>query len=75
MEDVLIGVGLAVSIEQIQTILGIVILSFQIVLIIVKTGMKIYQKIKDKKYSEIEQDIEDAKKEIEDVTNKNNGKR
>ena len=70
IEDVLIVGGVALSLTNIYTIMGIVLLSFQIVLILVKAGIKIYQHIKTGKMDEAVKDIEDAQKEIEDVTKK-----
>lgn len=70
IEDVLIVGGVALSLTNIYTIMGIVLLSFQIVLILVKAGIKIYQHIKNGKMDEAVKDIEDAQKEIEDVTKK-----
>ena len=72
LEDVSIGVGLAVSIETIQSILGIVILCFQVGLIIFKFGKKIYNKIKEKRYNEIGKDISEAKEQIETVVANHN---
>ena len=74
LEDVLIIGGVSVSLTMIQTILGIVILSCQIVLILVKAGIKIYNLIKEKKYKEVEQCIDDAKGELESLKEKNDGK-
>ena len=70
IEDVLIVGGVALSLTNIYTIMGIVLLSFQIVLILIKAGIKIYQHIKNGKMDEAVKDIEDAQKEIEDVTKK-----
>ncbi len=74
LEDVLIIGGTAVSLTMIQTILGIVILSCQIILILIKAGIKIYNLIKEKKYKEVEQCIDDAKGELENLKDKTNGK-
>ena len=70
LEDALIIGGTAVSLTMIQTILGIVILSCQVVLILIKAGMKIYQLIKNRKYDEIEQCIDETKGELENLKNK-----
>ena len=72
MEDVLIalGIGVTISLEQIYTIFGIILLSIQIILIIVKGVIKIVDKIKKGKVEEAIKDIEDTQKEIEDVTDK-----
>lgn len=61
--------GLAISIEQIQTILGIIILVVQILWILWKLIYNIYVKIKSKRYSEIKDDIETAKHELEEIQN------
>ena len=60
------------SIETIQSILGICILCFQIGLIIFKFGKKIYQKIKEKRYNEIGEDISEAKEQIQTVIEQHN---
>ena len=70
IEDVLIVGGVALSLTNIYTIMGIILLSFQIVLILVKAGIKIYHHIKNGKVEDAVKDIEDAQKEIEDVTKK-----
>lgn len=70
IEDVLIVGGVALSLTNIYTIMGIILLSFQIVLILIKAGIKIYQHIKAGKLDEAVKDIEDTQKEIDDVTKK-----
>lgn len=75
MEDVFIALGIAVSVDQIKTILGIVLLVVEIVWLIVKCGISIYKKIKEKRYSEIESDINELTNGIEDVMNKDNGRK
>ena len=70
IEDVLIVGGVALSLTNIYTIMGIILLSFQIVLILVKAGIKIYNHIKNGKVEDAVKDIEDAQKEIDDVTKK-----
>ena len=76
LEDVLIVGGIAISLSQIQTILGIIILSFQIFLILYKFGYKIYTLIKEKKYDEIDDAIEDTTHQLEHLNDKkdNDGK-
>lgn len=49
-EDALIVMGVAMSIDQIKTILGIVLLCIQIGLIIFKSAKVIYNKVKNKDY-------------------------
>ena len=70
VENVLIVAGIAVSLEQIYTILGIVILAVQIILIITKTVIKVIEYVKTKKTDDAVKAIEDAQKEIENVTGK-----
>ena len=79
LEDVLIIGGISVSVTMIQSILGIIILSFQIILILFKAGKKIYDLIKAKKYDEIENQklsseegrkfMESTKKMVEKINN------
>ena len=60
LEDVLIIGGITVSISTIQSILGIIILCFQIALIIYKCIMKIVEHYKKKQYQAIEEDLQNA---------------
>ena len=73
-EDVLIVGGVAISLPQLETIFGIVLLSIQIILILVKGAIKIYNHVKNKKLEDAIKDVEDTQKEIEDLTNKKGGK-
>lgn len=70
VEDVAIAMGLYVSIIDIQQILSIVLLVFNIIWICVKAGINIRKHIKEKKYDEIDDDIKDAIDEIEDLSKK-----
>lgn len=74
LEDVLVIGGVAVSLSMIQTILGIVILSCQVVLIITKAIIKIVNLYKQKRYKEIEDTLNDAKGELENLKDKVNDK-
>ena len=69
VEDVLIGSGLVVGISlvDIQTILGIIILAVQVCLILFKGGKRIYDAIKKKDTKEIENALEDTKDALEDL--------
>ena len=73
-EDALIGGGIVISLAQIETVLGIIILCAQVVLILIKLGIKIYDLIKKKKYGEINDAIDDAQKQIESIKEKKDGK-
>lgn len=73
LEDVLIIGGVGVSLSMIQTILGIIILSAQVVLILTKAIIKIVQLYKQKKYKDIEDTLNDAKGELENLKDKVDG--
>lgn len=72
VEDGLIalGIGVTLSLEQIYTIFGIVLLSIQILLILTKGVIKLINYLKQKKIEEAVATIEETQKEIEDVTGK-----
>ena len=74
LDDGLIIGGVAVSLSMIQTILGIVILSAQVILIITKGVLKIHDAIKNKKPKEIEDAINETKGELENLKDKVDGK-
>ena len=65
LEDVLIVAGVSVSLAQIQTILGIIILSFQIILIIYKGVRRIIDHAKEKDFDAIEDDIKKTTEDLE----------
>lgn len=71
LEDVTIAGGIAVSLPMIETILGIIILSVQVILIIYKATMKIIELVKKKKYDEIDDALEETKDQLEDLKDKN----
>lgn len=74
LEDSLIVGGVGISLSMIQTILGIIILSVQVVLILFKAGRKIYDAVKKKKLDEVEDALNDAKDQLEDLKDKTDGK-
>ena len=74
LEDVLIAGGIAISLPQIESILGIIILSVQVVLILIKAGTKIYNLIKAKKYDEIDDTLKETQDQLEDLKDKEDGK-
>ena len=71
LENVSIVLGVSISLASIETILGIIILCFQIILILYKFISKVVEHCKNKNFIEIEQDIKDAKDELEDLRNDN----
>lgn len=70
IEDVLIASGITISLIDIQTILGIIILSVQVCLILFKGGKRIYDAIKNKNSKEIETALEDTKEQLESLSDK-----
>ena len=67
IEDVLIVAGVSISLIDIQTILGIILLSVQVALILFKGGKRIYTAIKEKNTKEIEDALEDTKDALENL--------
>lgn len=65
IEDLSICIASIIGLAQIQTILGIIILCFQLVLILYKMCKKIIDKLKKKDYT-INEDIEQGIKELEE---------
>lgn len=74
LEDVTIVGGVAVSLSMLQTILGIIILSVQIVLILYKGIRKIIDLVKKKKYDEVDDALDEVKDQLEDLKDKTNGR-
>lgn len=74
LEDVLIIGGFTISLQMIHTILGIIILSAQVILVITKGVLKLVSAIKNKKPKEIEDAINETKGELENLKEKTNGK-
>lgn len=69
--NVLIPIGAYLGITQIESILGIIILSFQIILILYKGIYSIVMKVKNKNYKEIGNDISKTIEELEDLKGDN----
>lgn len=67
LTNVLIPIGAYLGITQIESILGIIILSFQILLILYKGIYSIVMKVKNKNYKEIGNDISKTIEELEDL--------
>lgn len=70
IEDVLIATGIAVSLTDIQQVLSIIILCMNVVWILVKVGIKIYQHYKEKNIQAIADDIKNGADELEDLNKK-----
>ena len=69
IENVTIALGVAFGISNIESVLGIILLSLQVGLILWKVGYKIYLRIKYKQLDKIQKDIEDAMNELEQIKN------
>ena len=70
LEDTFIVLGVALSIDQIKTILGIVLLVFQIAIILYKVIKIIVAKVKNKDIDGAIEVAESGIKQIEDVISK-----
>ena len=70
IEDVLIGSGIAISLVDIQQLLSIILLIFNVLWLLTKFGIKVYEHIKNKQYKEIAEDIKETKDELEDLSHK-----
>lgn len=63
-----------IGIAMIQDILGVIILILSIANILFNLGMRIYKKIKEKKYDEIDAEINNAVENLEKLEDKTNDK-
>lgn len=70
VEDVLIVAGVGLSLVDLQTIMGIILLAVQLGLILFKGIRKILESIKKKDADGVEQGLNDIKDEIESITPK-----
>ena len=74
IEDTLIATGITISLLDIQQVLSIILLVFNVLWILWKFGYRVYEHIKGKNYVEIGNDIKDAKDDLEKLTNKDSDK-
>ena len=70
IEDVLIASGITISLVDIQQVLSIILLVFNVCWILVKCSLKIYEHIKNKQHTEIANDIKETIDEMEDLKDK-----
>ena len=68
IEDVIIATGIAISLVDIQQILSIILLVFNVGWILFKCGVKIYEKVKSKNYKGIADDIKDTTDELQTLS-------
>ena len=67
IEDALIVCGITVSLVDIQQVLSIILLVFNVCWILWKFGYRIYTHIKKKQFDQIENDIKESKEEVEQL--------
>lgn len=72
IEDVLIGMGITVSLIDIQQILSIVLIVLNVCMILVKVGLKIHEHVKTKKYDQIDDDLKEGIEGIEKIQEQTN---
>lgn len=66
IENFLVGIGLAMGIANIETILGIVLVCIQISIILVRTIISIIEKAKNNDYNGIEEDLRKTEEEMKE---------
>lgn len=67
LEYALVPVGTFLGIVNIKEVLGIVLLVLQILIILWNVGRSIYSKVKTGKIDEVQQDIDDALKQLKEI--------
>lgn len=70
LEDVSIVFGVTIGLSQIQTILGIIVLTFQVLLIIYKCVVRIVNHAKNKDLTGIQNDLEETIDDLEKLSDK-----
>ena len=70
LEDVSIVFGVTIGLSQIQTILGIIVLTFQVLLIIYKCVVRIINHAKNKDVNAIQKDLEETIDDLEKLSDK-----
>lgn len=67
IDTILIAIGTALGISQIESILGIIIISIQILWILIKLCYNVYKSIKNKKFEQVKQEVDKAIDELENL--------
>ena len=67
VDNVLIAIGLAFAISDIESILGIIILIVQLVWILAKAIVRIYHAIKEKNGKEVTDSFKDLSEDLTDL--------
>ena len=73
-EPLLNGMGILIGASDIENILNIVLLCVSIFAILWRAGYTIYHHIKEKKFDKIDDEIDKAKKELENLMPKEDNK-
>ncbi len=66
IENCLVGIGLAMGIANIETILGVILVCIQIAIILGRTIITIIDKVKRKDYNGIEEDLRKTEEEMKE---------
>lgn len=69
VDSVAIGTGTIISLQDVQSLLSIIILIFNVVWILCKFGYKMYKLYKEKKYKKMIDEIENTKNELQNIQN------
>ena len=69
VDNVLIAIGLAFAISDIESILGIIILIVQLVWILSKAIVRIYHAVKEKNDKEVTDSLKDLSEDLTDMKN------
>ena len=67
LEDVLIGLGVSISLIDLRNILSIILLVIDVIWLIVKCGYSIYKNIKNRNYDGVKEDVNELKDGIEKI--------
>ena len=67
VDNVLIAIGLAFAISDIESILGIIILIVQLLWILTKAIVRIYHAVKEKNSKEVTDSIKDLSEDLTDL--------
>lgn len=67
IENLTVAIGTALGLSQIETILGIIILCFQLVIILYKGIYLIVKHIKNKNFGAVIDDLENISESLDDI--------
>lgn len=70
IQDTITIGGIALSIPIIESILGVILLSLNILILLYRGGYRIYEHIKKKEFDKIDDALEETRDEIEKLTDK-----